>query len=161
MEQSSKVSNISASSIQDEALQAGRPDGGHNYTKEATQTIPNDPNFDHNPSLALPLRQQIQPGSHIPGKQQQEKVVMPSGPTHDMAVPAGLPLRKLDHDFNNAEGSILSFDQMQALTMSNPLWREFVGNRMGLERRYGELLHAYEEAFTYDPYKPRLVSISD
>ncbi|KAF6793744.1 hypothetical protein CMUS01_16068 [Colletotrichum musicola] len=73
-----------------------------------------------------------------------------------MAVPAGLPLRKLDHDFNNAEGSILSFDQMQALTMSNPLWREFVGNRMGLERRYPELLHAYEDAFThyFGGYRP-------
>ncbi|TEA17225.1 hypothetical protein C8034_v000603 [Colletotrichum sidae] len=64
-----------------------------------------------------------------------------------MAVAAGLPLRKLDHNFNNAEGSILSFDQMQGLTMANPLWREFVGNRMALEKRYGELLCAYESAF--------------
>ncbi|TDZ30538.1 hypothetical protein C8035_v002750 [Colletotrichum spinosum] len=66
-----------------------------------------------------------------------------------MAVAAGLPLRKLDHNFNNAEGSILSFDQIQGLTMANPLWREFVGNRMALEKRYGELLYAYESAFVY------------
>ncbi|OLN95797.1 hypothetical protein CCHL11_02743 [Colletotrichum chlorophyti] len=36
---------------------------------------------------------------------------------------------------------------MQALTTSNPLWREFLGDRMGLERRYGQLLHTYEKAF--------------
>ncbi|KZL74021.1 hypothetical protein CT0861_10575 [Colletotrichum tofieldiae] len=64
-----------------------------------------------------------------------------------MAVPAGLPLRKLDHDFNNADGAILSFDQMQSLTMSNPLWREFIGNRMALEKRYGQMLHSYEQSF--------------
>ncbi|KAF0323573.1 hypothetical protein GQ607_009254 [Colletotrichum asianum] len=66
---------------------------------------------------------------------------------YNMAVPAGLPLRNLDHDFNNCDGSILCFDQMQSLTLHNPLWREYLGNRIGLERRYGELLHSYEEAF--------------
>ncbi|KAJ0163437.1 hypothetical protein CTA2_3011 [Colletotrichum tanaceti] len=72
---------------------------------------------------------------------------MSGGPGHDMIVPAGLPLRKLDHNFNNAEGSILTFDQLQCLSMSNPLWREFIGNRLGLEKRYGQLLHSYEESF--------------
>ncbi|KXH60528.1 hypothetical protein CNYM01_00005 [Colletotrichum nymphaeae SA-01] len=65
-----------------------------------------------------------------------------------MAFPAGLPLRKLDHNFNNGEGSILSFDQMRSLTMANPLWREFINNRLALERRYGQLLHLYEEKFS-------------
>ncbi|WQF85836.1 Putative pyridoxal phosphate-dependent transferase, major domain-containing protein [Colletotrichum destructivum] len=72
---------------------------------------------------------------------------MSGGPGHDMIVPAGLPLRKLDHNFNNAEGSILTFDQIQSLSMSNPLWQEFIGNRLGLEKRYGQLLHSYEESF--------------
>ncbi|KAF3803865.1 hypothetical protein GCG54_00008367 [Colletotrichum gloeosporioides] len=66
---------------------------------------------------------------------------------YNMAVPAGLPLRNLNHDFNNCDGSILCFEQMQSLTLHNPLWREYLGNRIGLERRYGELLHSYEEAF--------------
>ncbi|KAH0428409.1 hypothetical protein CcaCcLH18_09078 [Colletotrichum camelliae] len=66
---------------------------------------------------------------------------------YNMTVPAGLPLRNLDHDFNNCDGSILCFEQMQSLTFHNPLWREYLGNRIGLERRYGELLHSYEEAF--------------
>lgn len=65
-----------------------------------------------------------------------------------MAFPAGLPLRKLDHNFNNGEGSVLSFDQMRSLTMANPLWREFIDNRLALERRYGKLLHLYEEKFS-------------
>ncbi|KAF4817430.1 hypothetical protein CGCSCA5_v005903 [Colletotrichum siamense] len=66
---------------------------------------------------------------------------------YNTAVPAGLPLRSLDHDFNNCDGSILCYEQMQSLTLHNPLWREYLGNRIGLERRYGELLHSYEEAF--------------
>ncbi|KAF4858497.1 hypothetical protein CGCSCA2_v007203 [Colletotrichum siamense] len=66
---------------------------------------------------------------------------------YNTAVPAGLPLRSLDHDFNNCDGSILCYEQMQSLTLHNPLWREYLGNRLGLERRYGELLHSYEEAF--------------
>ncbi|KAF5520061.1 hypothetical protein CGCA056_v007970 [Colletotrichum aenigma] len=66
---------------------------------------------------------------------------------YNMVVPAGLPLRNLDHDFNNCNGSILCFEQMQSLTLHNPLWREYLGNRLRLERRYGELLHSYEEAF--------------
>lgn len=72
---------------------------------------------------------------------------MSGGPGLDIIVPAGLPLRKLDHNFNNAEGSILTFDQIQSMSMSNPLWREFIGNRLGLEKRYGQLLHSYEESF--------------
>ncbi|KAK1621555.1 hypothetical protein BDP81DRAFT_387705 [Colletotrichum phormii] len=64
-----------------------------------------------------------------------------------MAFPAGLPLRKLDHNFNNGEGSVLSFDQMRSLTMANPLWREFINNRIALERRYGKLLNLYEAMF--------------
>ncbi|KAF4899287.1 hypothetical protein CGCF415_v010558 [Colletotrichum fructicola] len=66
---------------------------------------------------------------------------------YNTAVPAGLPLRSLDHDFNNCDGSILCYEQVQSLTLHNPLWREYLGNRIGLERRYGELLHSYEEAF--------------
>ncbi|KXH32768.1 hypothetical protein CSIM01_04261 [Colletotrichum simmondsii] len=31
--------------------------------------------------------------------------------------------------------------------MANPLWREFINNRLALERRYGQLLHLYEEKF--------------
>ncbi|GKT61710.1 hypothetical protein ColTof3_09049 [Colletotrichum tofieldiae] len=31
--------------------------------------------------------------------------------------------------------------------MSNPLWREFIGNRMALEKRYGQMLHSYEQSF--------------
>ncbi|OHE95194.1 hypothetical protein CORC01_09581 [Colletotrichum orchidophilum] len=31
--------------------------------------------------------------------------------------------------------------------MANPLWREFINNRMALERRYGQILHLYEETF--------------
>ncbi|KAF4925451.1 hypothetical protein CGCVW01_v003572 [Colletotrichum viniferum] len=72
---------------------------------------------------------------------------MPADEGYDMAVPAGLPLRNLDHDFNNCDGSILCFEQMQSLTLHNPLWREYLGNRIGLERRYAELLHSYEESF--------------
>ncbi|KAK2012852.1 hypothetical protein LZ32DRAFT_531424 [Colletotrichum eremochloae] len=64
-----------------------------------------------------------------------------------MAVSAGLPLRRLDHNFNNAEGTILSYDQIQAMTMSNPLWQEFIGNRIALEKRYGQMLQCYEESF--------------
>ncbi|KAK1543881.1 hypothetical protein CPAR01_04514 [Colletotrichum paranaense] len=65
-----------------------------------------------------------------------------------MAFPAGLPIRQLDHNFNNGEGSILSFDQMRSLTMENPLWREFINNRLALERRYEQLLHLYEGKFS-------------
>nr|XP_036577808.1 uncharacterized protein CTRU02_12114 [Colletotrichum truncatum]KAF6784903.1 hypothetical protein CTRU02_12114 [Colletotrichum truncatum] len=68
--------------------------------------------------------------------------------TDKLAIPASLTIRKLDHNFNNAEGNILFFDQIELLTMSNPLWREFIGNRMALERRYGALLQKYEEAFS-------------
>lgn len=32
--------------------------------------------------------------------------------------------------------------------MANPLWREFIDNRLALERRYGKLLHLYEEKFS-------------
>ncbi|KAK7434710.1 hypothetical protein Landi51_13358 [Colletotrichum acutatum] len=32
--------------------------------------------------------------------------------------------------------------------MANPLWREFINNRLALERRYGQLLHLYEERFS-------------
>ncbi|GKT45243.1 uncharacterized protein ColSpa_05424 [Colletotrichum spaethianum] len=31
--------------------------------------------------------------------------------------------------------------------MSNPLWREFIGNRLALEKRYGQMLQSYEESF--------------
>ncbi|KAK1566057.1 uncharacterized protein LY79DRAFT_681879 [Colletotrichum navitas] len=64
-----------------------------------------------------------------------------------MAASAGLPVRTLDHNFNNAEGTILSYDRMQSMTMSNPLWQEFVGNRMALEKRYRQMLQSYEETF--------------
>ncbi|KAK1993172.1 hypothetical protein LX36DRAFT_586920 [Colletotrichum falcatum] len=64
-----------------------------------------------------------------------------------MAISAGLPLRRLDHNFNNAEGTVLSYDQMQSMTMSNPLWQEFIGSRMALEKRYGQMLQYYEESF--------------
>ncbi|KAG7044273.1 hypothetical protein JMJ77_0012088, partial [Colletotrichum scovillei] len=37
---------------------------------------------------------------------------------------------------------------MRSLTMANPLWREFINNRLALERRYGQLLHLYEEMFS-------------
>ncbi|EFQ32035.1 uncharacterized protein GLRG_07179 [Colletotrichum graminicola M1.001] len=64
-----------------------------------------------------------------------------------MAASAGLPLRRLDHNFNNAEGTILSYEQMQSMTMSNPLWQKYIGNRMALEKRYRQMPQSYEESF--------------
>ncbi|KAK2052598.1 hypothetical protein LY76DRAFT_555446 [Colletotrichum caudatum] len=73
---------------------------------------------------------------------------MTAVPGHNIAVSAGLPLRRLDHNFNSAGGTILSYDQMQSMTMSSPLWQQFVGNRMALEKRYGQMLQSYEESFS-------------
>ncbi|KAG7123064.1 hypothetical protein HYQ44_020189 [Verticillium longisporum] len=54
-------------------------------------------------------------------------------------LPSGIPKQRLNHDLNSAWGAILCFDQLQAITPANPLWHEFVTNRLKLEKRQFEL----------------------
>lgn len=58
-----------------------------------------------------------------------------------------MPKQRLDHDFNSAWGGILCFDQLSAITNLNPLWREFVTNRLAFEKKYDSLLAMYNERF--------------
>lgn len=63
------------------------------------------------------------------------------------AFPAGIPKRRLDHDLNSAWGSVLCFGQLQAITTANPLWQEFLVNRLAVESRYNEFLSLYTDSF--------------
>ncbi|KAF3355080.1 hypothetical protein VdG1_04292 [Verticillium dahliae VDG1] len=62
-------------------------------------------------------------------------------------LPSGIPKQRLNHDLNSAWGAILCFDQLQAITPANPLWHQFVTNRLKLEKRYDELLAHFEAKF--------------
>lgn len=65
----------------------------------------------------------------------------------NLSLPSGMPKQRLDHDFNSAWGSIICFDQLQSITAANPLWNEFLNNRLALEARYDEIFRLYTERF--------------